>query len=514
MKRTSIGVDIGEYSVKCVVLEKIRDEYCIKHKKNYRRKDNISFDKWLKSVLEDFTKEHKIRRPEFHFSLSSMTPRVIFRFFNMPKISIKELNKSMRYEIEEKTLVNIDSIYYKWDIIGSDDEEYRIIAVTIEKNFIETLKKIKRFGWTIGSIEPQVISFGRLIEGNTAVIDLGHSGTRLMVYKDGNPVHIQPIEIGGKTLTEKIKEKYPDNPEQAKHEYGAVITDRNIESDPDRFMVSDLILIQIENLARELKQSLRAVEVRENITIETIYYTGNTAKLRYLIDYLSRELGHDLYPLNLTAKSFSETEDYFFASASGAALFREHPYFTRINFAKVLASRKITSKSIFFVLLGFLIAFQSAISALNIKADNYIKTLDRTRNELESRLNSVRNRIQNYEKTIIKYQEAEDVVKILKNQKKNLSQILFQLPDRTPKGIAITEILIFPEYTVFKGKSKNYSDVGFFAIALEELGRVTINTISPSLEFTLTLYEKVEDSIHEPEEFPIPEPVSREEPRG
>ena len=47
----------------------------------------------------------------------------------------------------------------------------------------------------------------------------------------------------------------------------------------------------------QLKQSLRIAEVEQGIEFNEIYYTGNGAKLRYLIDYLSSETGYDLMPL-------------------------------------------------------------------------------------------------------------------------------------------------------------------------------------------------------------------------
>lgn len=482
--KPSVGVDIGKYSIKCVALEDTR----IKHKKEYRPKSGIPVDKQLKTVLESFTKEHKIRRADFYFTLSCSPPGITTRFFNMPKLSMKELKKGMRYELEEKLLDDMESVYYKWDISGIDDEEYNIMAVAVEKKLIKDLKKVKRPGWAIKRIETQALSLGRLVKEDAAIIDFGHSGTRLIIYKDGRPVYFEVFETGGKQMTERISEKYPEDPEKAKHDYGAVLTNIDIEdADPDRFMVSNLILPYVENLADELRQKLRAVEIEQEMKLDRIYYTGGTSKLRYLTDYLVRELDRELYPLNFQGEQ-TENSGAIFASAYGAALFKKNVYFKKINFAKTPSGRKIPSKGVFLLLLSFFAVSQASAAFLNIKAEKSLEELKKKQNEMRSSLNNMRSRITAHNEKKAEYQEVGDIVKeIKKTGDGHMSKVLFELPKRTPVGISITQIFILPDFVVISGISDNYSNIGFLAMALEELGNVTIDTISAELKFTITL---------------------------
>ena len=63
MKKNNIGIDIGLYSIKCAVLEKVNDAYVIKQKETYRlpQGEEVNSD-FIEESLIDFTEEYGIRR--------------------------------------------------------------------------------------------------------------------------------------------------------------------------------------------------------------------------------------------------------------------------------------------------------------------------------------------------------------------------------------------------------------------------------------------------------------------
>ena len=471
MKKNNIGIDIGLYSIKCAVLEKVNDAYVIKQKETYRlpQGEEVNSD-FIEESLIDFTKEYGIRRVNLHFSIPFMSPEVQFRFFDMPKLPPKELEKAIKYKIEGSTLSNFDSIYYKWSIMPKDEEEYRVLAVSIYQDLVHEIKKIKKAGWKIVRIEPQIVSLGRLVKKDSAVIDLGYRGTRLIVYRDGFPVFIDTIDIGGKSFTESISRRYPDQSEDIKHEFGAVIPDTSIESNPNVLAVADLVFNTAKDLAMEVKQSLRVAEVEQGIEFDKIYYTGNGASLRYLTDYLSAETGYELIPLGLSLE-----EDYPYAIASGASLGIK--YLEDINFGKVTIKRKYDPLKTIFMILGIAAAIQLGVYHLNVETSKNLEEIILKNSDIRASILNTEENIRMTQNEIQKYREIEASLERIQGRRTINSNILYELPKRVPESISLDGIDMKSREMTISGKYESYSDIGVFAIALEEIGEVNIETL-------------------------------------
>lgn len=497
MKRNNIGVDIGLYSLKCAVLEKVKDSYVLKHKETYRitKKEQRMNSEFIKESIIDFTKKYKIRRANLYFSIPFMSPEVQFRFFDMPILPEKELAKGIRYKIEGAILSDFDSIFYKWSVIPKDEEDCRVLAVSVYQALVNEIKKIKKRGWRTISIEPQIVSLGRLAKKDSAVIDFGHRGTRLMVFRDGFPVYIDTIDLGGKDFTEAISRRYPEQAESVKHEFGAVIPDKSIETNPNVLAIADLVLDVARDLSMQLKQSLRIAEVEQGIEFNEIYYIGNGAKLRYLIDYLSSETGYDLMPLNLTSN-----DEYPYAVASGASLGGD--YLKDINFVKAAPKKKHDPMKTLFVVVGAILAMQAGLYYLNIETNKRFDGVISKNEVVRSEIMNTENEIRINEEEIQKYREIEIALTRIQGRRTVNSDILFEFPKRLPENISLREVSISAGEMTFRGDYETYSDVGVFAIALEEIGDVDIETLGENefmIKFRPNPYLS-EFIIEEPEE--------------
>ena len=301
MAKTIVGVDIGTYSVKCVVLQEEKDTYRPRVKEEYFLPGNggglPDFD-FLKTVLTDLVSKYHIQQPLFSFSVPHIMPYAVMRIFNMPNVSLKEISQGIHFEIQEKAMIeDLDAYFYKWEILETleteQGSEVRLMAVAMQKDYVNLLKGVKKLGYSINLIEPQAVSLGRVIGGNIAVIDFGHSSSRLVIYKEGKPCYFQTIEIGGNFISNDIVKAFPglnaEEVKRLKHEKCAVLLGyQEIESDPMVLELSDAIAGSVGRLASEIKRSLRSVELAENFNREDVYHIENAARLKYLLEYLSR----------------------------------------------------------------------------------------------------------------------------------------------------------------------------------------------------------------------------------
>lgn len=505
--RTYIGVDIGDYSIKCAVLKKVDGLYYIDKKKKYvipKRGTKFDFAYWLKTVLSDFVKENKIRTASLCFSITCMPPRMTTRIFDMPQLPAKELERSMQYEIEEKTLVNdLNTVFYKWAIMEKKEDTYSIFMAIAERKLIRILKELKSITWRIAAIEPQVLSYGRLVSGNSVVIDFGHTGTRFIAYKDGKPLHYQSIDIGGMHLTQKIEKEYGDfftpdesvryqEAENMKHEKGKVLIGmEELEDDPISLKLSRILKGPVEMLAREIKQALRALEIQNEYVADKIYYVGEGARLKYLCQYVGKELGHTLEalgfdPANSPGMELEEEElqvldDYPYMAASGASLCQEYPYLETVNFAHIKMPVQMDYKNLFVGVLCFSVLSQLMMWDIHKRTDKVLNRINeaieeqqRSISALDSQINSQESRIQAFDSI---QNEAESINQVAR-QKSAFPRTLEILANKTPEGVAVRHITMEGGVLIIDGVSKDYTNIGYFALALEELGEVNIDTIN------------------------------------
>lgn len=111
-------------------------------------------------------------------------------------------------------------------------------------------------------------------------------------------------------------------------------------------------------------------------------------------------------------------------------------------------------------------AYSDKISDLNSSLQNQnadIGDLESNRSELEIKKSENK--------------ELSERVDSLKNEKKWFSEVLYEIPEITPKEVIVEHININNGVVSIEGYSKDYTDIGAFAIGLESLGEYEIKEI-------------------------------------
>ena len=127
----------------------------------------------------------------------------------------------------------------------------------------------------------------------------------------------------------------------------------------------------------------------------------------------------------------------------------------------------VMSVTLFFGVRAVNHQYDSDISRLNSE----VSTQSSTISNLESESNMLSRKESSYEGLI-------RLVQDLKSQNKWYSSILYTIPEQTPSGIAIQHIRIQGDVLIIDGYATDYSNVGFFAMELEELGDIKIAEIN------------------------------------
>lgn len=149
-----------------------------------------------------------------------------------------------------------------------------------------------------------------LHEGSTAVLDVGHHYTRFVVFEGRDILMARSIKSGGHAITQRIAEELNVSYERAqnlKHDYAAIVADTEPVNEEMRTM-SHAIAASLKPLVRDLRRSLQGLYARQKVEVTRIYLTGGTARIKNIVPFLQNELGVAIERLNaapLTSKSSS-----------------------------------------------------------------------------------------------------------------------------------------------------------------------------------------------------------------
>lgn len=503
MKHEKIGIDLGTYTIKMVVIEEVSDIFRIKYAKIYKVDSSKDYYKFLKECIKDFTEENGIRFASFSFSIP-YTPEIMnIEFLQMPIVDRKILKKSIKYEIEEREFVDdLDSIHYNWEILNENENEYDIILTTIEKRIIKELANLKTIKWRIDNIELQPITVGRLIEGDSIVVDFGNSGTRVYMYKNGKISEVEHVDFGGKDLTQIIEnitgifdiEEVEDIKKQCfiSNELITIDTSREIEE------CSIAITKEVYQAFEEIKRLVRSFELKNNIMVEEIYYIGETSNLLYFTELFSKELDVNIKPLELlTPKDEEEmlSDLKIYTLAGSSTLFEKYLYLPVLNFSK-FTRFQVDLTPIIIGLACTSLSMHLGVYGIHKKYDKHIEDLNKIQSKQNVIIDELDREIEEVSFVKDKNEKTINTIKELIDEKKWLSDILYVLPDKTPSETVIAKVNSKDGIVVLNGYTKNYSDIGFLAMELEKLGKVTIDSVQNEIggEIYPVEYKELEDT--------------------
>jgi type IV pilus assembly protein PilM len=295
----SVGLDIGNFSVKVVELSKQADKLMLKGV-GYSA-INPKEPNSLVAAVQQAVKEAKLSTKKVNASI--FPEGVIVRYLLLPAMSQEELKKAMNFEVERYAPFSKEDVVSDFQILkeDSDKKNMKVLLVVAKKEFVEARTKIIEDA----GLEPEVITIDSLVLKNSfelnypdkksltvGLLNIGSKLTNINIVKDNASYFMRDVQIGADSIANLLKEKLEISAEEAEK----VKKEFKI-GDQETFKIIEPVL---GNLLNEIYLSFDYYESEFGLVVDEVFLSGGSVKLEWLKEFLKENLGREINILEPT----------------------------------------------------------------------------------------------------------------------------------------------------------------------------------------------------------------------
>ncbi|MGM0556435.1 MAG: pilus assembly protein PilM, partial [Myxococcota bacterium] len=210
--------------------------------------------------------------------------------------------------LDDRLPVETDDVIYDFELIeGSSPDNKEAVIGFARREHVGTL--LGELG--DHRIDPAVVGVPELLmryvlercmpseHGTYALVDIGHTFTRVLVLHNDEPVIARQVRFGGKDLTQAISRRMEASYEQAenfKENQAAFLTPHDAPDERAR-AVDQVLRDAMRPFVRDLRRTFQSLYAKSQIQLDTIFLSGGTANLGEIDEFLRQEFGVDVRKL-------------------------------------------------------------------------------------------------------------------------------------------------------------------------------------------------------------------------
>lgn len=226
MTKTIMGIEIGNYRIKISVCSKgLVEKFVVADlPDDLVQEGKIVSWEAMADIIKEIVKENNINCK----NVAAVLPDGLtyIRRTTMPAMTIDQLKINLPFEFHDYITEERDKYVYDYSVIDFvEDEtgkpkEMDLLTVAVPKETLEQYKTMfRRAGLKMVMAAPEIIGFRNLIYKyeddnhiddvtDYAILDIGHTGTRLHMFTGGEYEITRNMEIGGQAITNAVAELY------------------------------------------------------------------------------------------------------------------------------------------------------------------------------------------------------------------------------------------------------------------------------------------------------------------
>lgn len=301
----TIGLDIGSFSIKAVVLSRKTKPVSLvsfgsiaSPQPGIASENQFDLEAEAKAIKTLLT---SIKAPDLPVVVALPESRIFTRVINdLPFLSDDELTSSIKYSAEEFVPLPADQVNLYWQVINRSKPQNNtsVFVVASPKNTVNKyLKVLDLVKLKPLALETELIAATRALVGNnpyaptTLIVQMGSRSTDFAVVSKGLILLTRSIGTGGMALTRAISQYLNFEPIQAE-EYKKVYGMLEDQLGGKIYEVLKPLIDIILSEAQRVIQAFQAKNVQN--PIKRVVLSGGGAKLPGLVIYFANTLGLEI----------------------------------------------------------------------------------------------------------------------------------------------------------------------------------------------------------------------------
>ncbi len=284
----------------------------------------------LGEVITTMIGQSDIKAKNVAISLSSQ--KTFTTVIDVPTQDIKELKRTMEYQLDQHIPMAIDDAKVDWVLLGESltkPDSQEVLIASTAKNYSEgKLEFIENLGLNVIAAEPDSISMSRSLasnyQGGQLIIDFGENSADLSMLYNNAPRLVRTIPVGLGTLVKSAVQNLNIKEDQARQ----FILKFGLAQDKLDAQVFRAIEVTLENFAQEISKSIKFFSTKyPDAPVSQITVAGYAGIIPQLNEYIASKTGiqtksgNPFQYVNVPAKyqQFIATNGNEFAVAVGLA---------------------------------------------------------------------------------------------------------------------------------------------------------------------------------------------------
>jgi len=325
MPQRILGVDVGAWSVKAVLLESQFRGFRVVEAKEARIEDGDpeTLAERRSEALQRIADEPELRRDGSVAALSA--DGATTRFVELPFADTRRVDQVIEGEMADLIPFPIEDAVFDHVMVDKGSEGSRSLAAAAPRSRVrQRLDALMEAGIDPKFLPLDVLQLsalhGLLAEDGTApeapteaadeamtfiqptpdgpptarlIVDVGHQRTLACAVNEDGVHFVRAMRCGGAQVTAAIAEAFElpwTEAEAGKHADGFVASGRHPAPDEEAQRVSDAVESGLRDLVRELRRTLQAIRKERRIHVERIDLVGGGARIRNLASFLCEQL--------------------------------------------------------------------------------------------------------------------------------------------------------------------------------------------------------------------------------
>lgn len=314
------GVDLGTYSVKVAELDVTARGYVLSGFHEFALSLDPQKDKSLE-VIEALRKLSSASDPSNTKWVVGVSQNNVSVHFNrFPFKERQKILKSLAFELEDEIPLDIDEAIFDAKIVEYAGPFTDVLTVAVPKDSVQAMLDIAKDG----GFDPEIVSVEGLALANVfenidaapperaaplqasdetkndlepargarLILQLGHTRSNLLVYREGTLVAVRSLQWGGSEIADSIMAAFSVPIFEAVKvlQERSFILMNSAGATKDQILLSTTISKSVDLLLSDLRLVLLEIRSSFNVSFERIDLTGGVGQIQNLGAYLTQML--------------------------------------------------------------------------------------------------------------------------------------------------------------------------------------------------------------------------------